>query len=78
MPPPKDQNDDVDMNDPDCDKKRPRELFVEERETKMMKPNVLDDERNGESVETEVEWIHNEICFRRTESPQFATLMDDR
>ena len=38
------KSDDADMADPDSDRRRPRESVVEERETKRVKINAIDDE----------------------------------
>ena len=56
--PPREQSDDADMGDPESDRRRrPRELVVEERETKRVGINVFDGEESDEWVETEEEWV---------------------
>ena len=45
------------MDDPESDRKRPRESVVERRETKKVRINVLDGEESDEWVEAEEEWV---------------------
>ena len=63
--PPREQSDDADMGDPECDRRRPRESVVEEREAKRVRSNVLDGEESDEWVETEEEWVRIHRPHRR-------------
>ena len=49
------------MSDPECDRRRPRETVLEEREAKRVRFNVLDEEID-EWVETEEEWMRTDRC----------------
>ena len=76
------------MSDPECDRRRPRETVLEEREAKRVRFNVLDEEID-EWVETEPPRQHlfslpaklrvdpNKAKSRRGESPQFAPLTEE-
>ena len=46
----------ADMDDPESDRRRPRESVVEKK-TKRVRINVFDDEESDEWVETEEEWL---------------------